>query len=47
MFQQRVGSNTLFTIYIYRIDDKDVDFAAGLWYRSEKSMCWVTSWATW
>jgi hypothetical protein len=43
VYQQRVGSNTLFTIYIYGIDDKGVDFAAGLWYRSEKGMCWVTS----
>lgn len=43
VYQQLVGSNTLFTIYIYGIDDKGVDFAAGLWYRSEKGMCWVTS----
>lgn len=43
VYQQLVGSNTLFTIYIYGIDDKGVDFAAGLWYRSGKGMCWVTS----
>lgn len=43
VYQQLVGSNTLFTIYIYGIDGKGVDFAAGLWYRSEKGMCWVTS----
>lgn len=43
IYQQLVGSNTIFTVYIYGIDDKGVDFAAGLWYRSEKGMCWVTS----
>lgn len=43
VYQQRVGNNTLFTIYIYGIDNLGVDYASGLWYRSEKGMCWVTS----
>lgn len=42
-YQQNVGFNTLFTIYIYGIDDKGIDYAAGLWFRSEKGLCWVTS----
>jgi len=43
MYQQLVGSNTLFTIYIYGIDDTGVDYAAGLWFRSDKGLCWATS----
>lgn len=42
-YQQLVGNNTLFTIYIYGIDDEGVDYAAGIWFRSEKGLCWVTS----
>lgn len=43
VYQQLVGSNTLFTIYIYGIDSSGVDYASGLWYRSDKGMCWATS----
>ncbi|MEO7990795.1 MAG: hypothetical protein ABI663_14700 [Chryseolinea sp.] len=43
MYQQLVGSNTLFTIYIYGIDDIGVDYAAALWFRSDKGLCWATS----
>jgi hypothetical protein len=43
IYQQVVGSNTLFTIYIYGIDAKGVDYAAGLWFRSDKGLCWATS----
>lgn len=42
-YQQLVGNNTLFTVYIYGIDDTGVDYAAGIWYRSELGLCWVTS----
>jgi hypothetical protein len=43
VYQQRVGSNTLLTIYIYGIDDKGVDYAVGCWFRSDKGLCWATS----
>ena len=43
VYQQLGGSNTLFTVYIYGIDDIGVDYAAGLWYRSDKGLCWATS----
>lgn len=43
MYEQRVGNNSLFTIYIYGIDDIGVDYAAGLWFRSDKGLCWATS----
>lgn len=41
-YQQRVGSNTLLTIYIYGIDKKGVDYAIGTWYHSDKGLCWAT-----
>ena len=41
-YQQRVGSNTLLTIYIYGIDDTGVDYAVGCWFRSDKGLCWAT-----
>ncbi len=41
-YQQRVGSNTLLTIYIYGIDDEGVDYAVGCWYKSGKGLCWAS-----
>src|SRR5258706_3214632 len=41
-YQQRVGSNTLFTIYIYGIDDEGSDYAIGCWFHSDKGLCWAT-----
>lgn len=41
-YQQRVGSNTLLTIYIYGIDDRGVDYAVGSWFKSDKGLCWAS-----
>jgi hypothetical protein len=41
-YQQRVGSNTLLTIYIYGIDAKGVDYAVGCWFTSDKGLCWAS-----
>lgn len=43
VYEQRVGNNTLLTIYIYGVDKIGVDYAVGVWCRSEKGLCWVTS----
>lgn len=42
VYQQRVGSNTLFTIYIYGIDNKGIDYAVGCWFHSDKGLCWAS-----
>ena len=42
MYQQRVGSNTLFTIYIYGIDDRGIDYEVGRWFNSDKGLCWAS-----
>ena len=42
-YQQRLGSNTLLTIYIYGIDDKGVDYAVGCWFTSDKGLCWASA----
>jgi hypothetical protein len=41
-YEQRVGSNTLLTIYIYGIDKKGIDHAIGCWYDSDKGRCWAS-----
>lgn len=45
-YQQKVGSNTLLTIYIYGIDKKGIDYAVGCWYQSSDGLVWVTKGAT-
>lgn len=42
VYQQRVGSNTLFTIYIYGIDVTGIDYAIGCWFNSDKGLCWAS-----
>src|SRR5688572_12535590 len=42
VYQQRVGSNTLFTIYIYGIDDTGVNYSIGCWFHSDKGLCWAS-----
>lgn len=43
VYEQRVGNNTALTIYIYGIDKKGIDYAVGVWCRSDKGLCWATS----
>lgn len=42
VYQQRVGSNTLLTIYIYGMDNKGIDYAIGCWFHSDKGLCWAS-----
>ncbi|MBL0744830.1 hypothetical protein [Chryseolinea lacunae] len=41
-YQQKIGSNTLLTVYIYGIDKKGIDYAVGCWYHSSDGYVWVT-----
>jgi len=41
-YQQKIGSNTLLTIYIYGIDKKGIDYAVGCWYHSNEGLVWIT-----
>jgi hypothetical protein len=43
VYEQRVGNNTVLTIYIYGVDNIGIDYAVGAWCRSEKGLSWATT----
>jgi hypothetical protein len=42
VYEQRIGNDTVLTIYIYGVDKIGVDYALGAWYHSDKGLCWAT-----
>ena len=41
-YQQKIGSDTVLTIYVYGVDKKGIDYAVGCWYHSNEGLVWVT-----